>query len=61
LLIQLSMFINYLLNQAILSIIKYVSKLKGYKRYQECELQVAQWNLLVSDADSFLSAYKEIF
>lgn len=37
------------------------SKLKSYPRYKECQVRIDNYNLLIPDAASFLSAYQEIF
>ena len=37
------------------------SSLKQRQRYQECQIRVNNYNLLIPDAASFLSAYKDIF
>ncbi|MEN9521618.1 MAG: hypothetical protein RLZZ381_4206 [Cyanobacteriota bacterium] len=40
---------------------KLYSQLKHYQRYQECKVKLKQKELIIPDAASFLSAYKEIF
>ncbi|MGL5833080.1 MAG: FkbM family methyltransferase [Waterburya sp.] len=40
---------------------KLYSQLNHRQRYQECNVKLKQWNFLIPDAASFLSAYKEIF
>lgn len=40
---------------------KLYSQLKRYQRYQECQVKLKQKKLIIPDAASFLSAYKEIF
>jgi FkbM family methyltransferase len=40
---------------------KLYSQLNHYERYQECKVKLKQWEFLIPDAASFLSAYKEIF
>ena len=37
------------------------SKLGKRPRYQDCQVKVNSWNLLIPDAASFLPSYKEIF
>jgi FkbM family methyltransferase len=40
---------------------KLYSQLNRYQRYQECKVKLKQKELVIPDAASFLSAYKEIF